>query len=314
MNETLRQSYRFCGAIARRQARNFYYAFMLLPSEERWAMCALYAYLRHTDDLADEPGSAADKFHALDCWRKQLDLALGGTPVPWPGLYALADTVSRYGIRPELLHQVIDGVLMDVRPAPFANFDDLAVYCHRVASVVGLCCLSIWGYRSEHGMAEALAEKCGIALQLTNIIRDVGEDARDGRIYLPMDELERFKVSSDELAATRIADDRVRDLLAFQARRAYLFYDEAAALLPLVSPVGRPVLATITGIYRALLDEIVARDYNVFAARAKIPARRKVGIMIKSLCGRFIAAGPGPVPTAGSSASATPLSAPSRLP
>jgi phytoene synthase len=287
MDRSLQASYRFCGTVARREARNFYYAFLLLPPMQRRSMCALYAFLRHTDDLADEPGSATEKFRALDDWRRELDAALTGRGTAWPGLLALADTVARHGIPSALLYEVIEGVLMDVQPRDFETFDNLADYCHHVASVVGLSCLSIWGYRSEGGKAEQFAERYGIALQLTNIIRDVGDDARNGRIYLPRDDLAKFGVQPEELAAKGRPSDRIRELLAFEGQRAYQFYDQARPLAPLVAPVGRPVLLTIVGIYRALLDEIRRRDYNVLSTRVSLPTRRKIAIAVKALAGRF---------------------------
>jgi 15-cis-phytoene synthase len=287
MDRSLQASYRFCGTVARQQARNFYYAFLLLPPAQRRSMCALYAFLRHTDDLADEPGSPTEKFRALDDWRRELDAALTGRGTAWPGLLALADTVGRHGIPSELLYEVIEGVLMDVQPRCFHRFEDLADYCHRVASVVGLSCLSIWGYRSEGGKAELFAEGYGMALQLTNIIRDVGDDARNGRIYLPQDDLARFGVQPEELSANGRPNDRIRELLAFEGQRAYQFYDQARPLAPLVAPVGRPVLLTIVGIYKALLDEIRRRDYNVLSTRVSLPTRRKLAIAAKALAGRF---------------------------
>jgi 15-cis-phytoene synthase len=283
----LRESYRFCGALARREARNFYYAFLLLPPDRRRSMCALYAFLRHTDDLADEPGSAEAKARALASWRQGLDAALDGDAGAWPGLPALADTVARHAIPPHLLHEVIEGVSMDIEPRGFDTFDELADYCYHVASVVGLSCLHIWGYRSEEGRAERLAEHCGLALQLTNILRDVRDDARAGRIYLPRDDLARFGVRPEELAADGRPSDRVRELLAFEGRRAYEFYEDARRLVPLVDPVGRPVLRTIVGIYRALLDEIARRDYNVLNGRISLPAWRKVGIALGAVAGRM---------------------------
>src|SRR5439155_15301719 len=148
----------------------------------------------------DEPGSAAAKARALDAWRQALDDALAGDGGAWPGLPALADTVARHAIPAPLLHAVIEGVSMDLQPRGFATFPELADYCYHVASVVGLSCLHIWGYCSEGGQAERFAERCGIALQLTNILRDVRDDARDGRIYLPRADLARFEVEPDELA------------------------------------------------------------------------------------------------------------------
>jgi phytoene synthase len=294
MDRSLRESYRFCAAVSRREARNFYYAFLLLPRSRRRSMCALYAFLRHTDDLADGPGPAAEKARALEAWRSALDaiLSANGAASPWPGLPALADTVLRHGIPAHLLHQVIDGVAIDLKPRGFTTFAELADYCHLVASVVGLSCLHIWGYRSEGGKAECLADRCGIALQLTNILRDVREDARDGRIYLPRDDLERFGVEPDELAAAGQSSDRLRALLAFEGRRAYQYYDDARQLTPLVDPVGRPVLQTIVGIYRALLDEIARRDYHVQSGRISLPRWRKVAIALRALSGRMEAEHP----------------------
>jgi phytoene synthase len=282
----LRESYDFCVKLSRREARNFYYSFLVLPPERRRAICALYAFLRQTDDLADSPGPAFEKARSLEDWRRQLDDALKGRTKSWPGFAALADTVQNHEIPACYLHEVIDGVEMDLEPRRFATFEDLRVYCYRVASVVGLSCLHIWGYQSNHGKAEILAESCGIALQLTNIIRDVREDALQGRVYLPTDELRRFGVDPRELAAPR-PTGRVRALLEFQGARAYDYYRRAEPLVSLVDPVGRPVFLAMVGIYRALLDEIVRRDYDVLTARVALPTWRKLAITLASLPSRF---------------------------
>src|SRR5262245_28678951 len=293
MDRSLEESYRFCAELSRREARNFYYSFLVLPPGRRRSMCALYAFMRRTDDLADEPGEPAAKRLAIEGWRRDLDAALDGSPDAWPGLPALADAVRRHGIPARHLHDVIDGVAMDLEPRPFATFEDLYAYCYRVASAVGLSCLHIWGYRSEGGRAEAMAEACGIALQLTNILRDVREDAQAGRVYLPAEDLARFGVAPEELNARRM-NDRVRALFAYEATRAYTYYEQARPLSGLVAPVGRPVLATIVGIYRTLLDEIVRRDYDVLTARVALPSWRKVSIMLRALSGRLL----GPEPPA----------------
>ena len=287
----LRASYAFCERLSIVEAKNFYYSFRLLPSDRRKAMCALYAFLRRTDDIADEPGPIDVKAGALEVWRRSLDDALDGRPDDWPGLPALVETVERYQIPTNYLHAVIDGVEMDLKPRPFASFEDLSLYCYRVASVVGLSCLHIWGYRSEGGRAEALAEACGVALQLTNIVRDVREDALQGRVYIPRDDLERFGIDPTELAAPR-PTGRVRALLEYQGARAYDYYRKAEPLVSRVDPVGRPVLLAIVGIYRALLDEIVRRDYDVLTARVSLPAWRKALITIGALGGRFARARP----------------------
>ncbi len=176
----LDRSYRFCERLARREARNFHLAFRLLPLDRRLSMSALYAFMRHTDDLADSSGAVEEKEARLGQWRGELEAALAGRLVEWPGLPALADTVVRRGIPPEHCYAVITGVSMDLRPQSYASFEELTDYCYHVASVVGLCCIHIWGYRSDGGRAERLAEACGTALQLTNILRDVREDARAG--------------------------------------------------------------------------------------------------------------------------------------
>ena len=278
MNTPLAESYRFCDLLSRREAKNFYYSFRLLPTERRKSMTALYAFLRKTDDIADDPGAAIDKRVSLDAWRMALDLALKGENDSfWPGLPALADTVHRHAIPPKYLIEVIDGVKMDLEGFSYSTFDDLYRYCYRVASAVGLSCLYIWGFDETDGEAQRLAEANGLALQLTNILRDVRADAVIGRTYLPAEDLERFKVRPESLR-NGVMTPPHRDLFVFQADRARRYYDLAAPLAGWVNPVGRPVLATITGIYRALLDEIVRQDYDVLKKRIRIPAWRKATI------------------------------------
>ena len=283
----LARSFEFCRQVSRREAKNFYYSFCLLPPERRKSMCALYAYLRRTDDIADAPGDVGDRAANLGRWRDDLGAALAGHPSDtWPGWPALAETVARHAIPAVYLFEVIDGVANDLDPRPFATFDDLDAYCYQVASVVGLSCLHIWGFQSADGEAERLAAACGVALQLTNIIRDVREDAVNGRVYLPTEDLERFGVDPRELAAP-VASSRVRALLEFEGRRAARFYQQAAQLTPLVAPEGRPVLLAIVGIYRRLLDEVVRRNYDVFTRRVALSPYRKIWITARSLGGRF---------------------------
>ena len=283
----LDRSMTFCVELSKREARNFYYSFMVLPAERRRAMCALYAFMRKTDDLADQPGDRETKAQSLRDWRHALDDALEGRFDPWPGFPALAQVVDRYEIPARYLHEVIDGVEMDLEPRPFPRFLDLKAYCHRVASVVGLSCLHIWGYRTDEGRAERLADACGLAFQLTNIIRDVREDALQGRIYLPTEDLERFGVEPTELLARR-PTGRVQALLEFEGRRAYEFYHRAEPLLDLVDPVGRPVLLAMMRIYRGLLDEIVRRDYDVMTSRVALSPWRKLAITFGALPSRFL--------------------------
>jgi phytoene synthase len=166
------------------------------------------------------------------------------------------------------------------------------VYCHHVASAVGLCCLHIWGYRSNGGEAERLARACGIALQLTNMIRDVRDDAAGGRIYLPIEDLERFGVAPAELTSSGRPHEPLRALLAFQAERALQYYDLALELTPLISSKGRPVFLTIVGTYRGLLEEIVIRNYNVLDGRVSLPKWRKAVVVLRALAGRGVSTGP----------------------
>jgi phytoene synthase len=220
---------------------------------------------------------------AIEQWRQQLERALAGEPITAaPALPALADTVRKHQIPKQYLHDVLDGCLMDLAPRTYETFAELHAYCYRVASAVGLCCLHIWGFRSQDGKAERLAEAAGLALQLTNILRDVREDAGRGRVYLPQEDLERFGVSAADLLLDRPSPP-VRELFAFQGRRAYEFYDQARPLVSLVEPIGRPVLRAIVGIYRALLDEIARRDYNVLSRRVSLPSWRKAAITLRAL-------------------------------
>jgi phytoene synthase len=286
MTSVVEESYQFCEVLSKREARNFYWSFRLLPKERRRSMCALYAFMRQSDDLADEPGELNAKRTALEEWRVQLDRALLGEQTPGaPALPALADTVRGRGIPKQYLYDVLEGCLMDLEPRVYETFADLRGYCYRVAAAVGLCCLCIWGFKSENGEAERLAESCGLALQLTNILRDVREDAGRGRVYLPRQDLRRFKVGADEFLEER-PSTAVRELLAFEGRRAYEYFDESRRLVRLVEPVGRPALRAIVGVYRALLDEIARRDYDVLSARVSVPRWRKATITLKSLLQR----------------------------
>lgn len=287
MSRELADSDAFCARVASREAKNFYPSFLLLPTGRRRSMYALYAFMRRTDDIADEPGAFEAKRDGLGAWRGALDLVLNGAPASdrWPGWPALADAIARHALPGKYLHDVINGVAMDLEPRAFETFEELRAYCRLVASAVGLCCLHIWGYRSDGGRAEALAEACGIALQLTNIVRDVREDALNGRVYLPQEDLRAFGVASDDLLAPS-AGPPLRRLLKFEARRAYDDYDRSSGLAALVDPAGRPMLRAIVATYRTLLDEIVRRDCDVLSARVSIPAWQKALIVFRAYASR----------------------------
>jgi phytoene synthase len=276
---TLAQSYAWCERLARRQAGNFYHAFRLLPTARRRAMCALYAFMRVADDLTDGPEAIADKSIALESWRRQLDAALAGH-YHHPLHPAFHRAVEQYGIPRRYLEDVLDGVGMDLDTDRYETFDDLYRYCYRVASAVGLACIHIWGFAEER--AKEYAEAAGIALQLTNILRDLGEDAARGRVYLPREDLERFGYRPEDLRRGR-RDDRFRELMRFQAARARGYYDSAAPLAGLLDPSGRAVFLVMLRTYRGLLEAIVRRDFDVFTGRVRLSRLHKLWLAAQVL-------------------------------
>ena len=240
---------------------------------------ALYAFLRITDDLTDGPGLAADKHIELAVWRRRLDAALAGedTHRLHP---ALRHTVVTYRIPRQYLDDVLDGVEMDLEPLCIATFEDLYRYCYRVASAVGLACIHIWGF--THETAKVYAEKAGIALQLTNILRDLKEDAARGRVYLPREDLERFAYPAERLAREE-RDEPFRALMRFEVERARSYYAAAQPLSPLLPQAGRAVFQVMLQTYRGLLDAIERRDYDVFSARVSLSSGRKLWLVLQAL-------------------------------
>ena len=276
---SLDESYAFCRKVARQRAKNFYYSFVLLPRGQRDAMCALYAFMRYCDDLSDEPGASRE---AMERWRGALVDALAGkfdAYAAWPALY---DTVERYHIPHEYLFQMIEGVTSDLEPRALQTFDELYRYCYQVASVVGLCTIHILGFSSPE--APALAEKCGVAFQLTNILRDIREDAARGRVYLPAEDLRRFSVNPDELCG-RPPDGRFTRLMEFEATRARTYYQKSQPLVGLVDPRGRPALRALIGIYSRLLTRIEERHFDVYTRRVSLSAAEKCWIVLRSWLG-----------------------------
>ena len=278
--DSLKRSYDFCREIAKSRARNFYYSFIVLPPERRRAMCAVYAFMRHCDDIVDEEAGEADKKTRLNAWRETLDDAYGGTPADGGLLPAFRDTVRRFDIPRAYFDAIIDGAEMDLAVTRYATFEDLYQYCYRVASAVGLVCIHIFGFQGKE--AERYAESCGIAFQLTNILRDIREDAGMGRIYLPLEDLDAFGYSEEDVRRG-IFDDTFRRLMVFQVERARGYYDEALPLLPLVQPSSRACLAAMIGIYRACLEEIPRRQYDVYSRRVSLSAWKKLAITARAL-------------------------------
>jgi phytoene synthase len=283
MDASLADSFRYCESLARREAGNFYPAFRILPREQRRAMCALYAYMRIADDCGDDEGSLEQKTERLNAWRAGLHAALRGDFVH-PVHPALAHIVERYRIPPEYLEAVLDGVAMDLGPVTYETFEQLRLYCYRVASVVGLCCIRIWGAREP--AAERYAEDAGIAFQLTNILRDLREDAERGRVYLPAEDFSRFGYSRDALVAGR-RDGAFRELMRFEIARARSFYEASEPLLPLLERPGRAVFLMMSRTYRGLLEAIEARDYDVFSGRVRVSSWRKLQFALGVLPVRY---------------------------
>src|SRR5260370_12380870 len=272
MTPSLQESYRYCRAVARHRAKNFYYSFLLLPRDERDAMCAVSAFMRYCDDLSDEPGAARE---TLDQWRTALERALGGQYDGHPALPAFHDTVQRYKIPHQYFHEMIDGVSSDLEPRRIRTFVELYRYCYQVASVVGLTTIHIFGFDSPAALP--LAEKCGIAFQLTNILRDVREDSSRGRIYLPAEDLIRFGAAVEKPSREFI------ELMRFEAGRARAQYNESQALLGMVHAKSRRSLWALIEIYSRLLSKIEASNYDVLSRRIALPAPEKLWIVIHAI-------------------------------
>jgi len=278
MNPTER-SYEYCRRVARRRAKNFYYSFVLLSRPQRNAMCAIYAFMRYCDDLSDEPGATRA---AIDQWRAEMEAALEGRfsehPV-WPAFY---HTVRRFCIPHQYFREMIDGVLSDLEPRRFETFDQLYRYCYQVASVVGLTIVHIFGFDTRSALP--LAEKCGVAFQLTNILRDIREDAERGRVYLPTEDLRRFGVSEEDLFKGRREEPFLR-LMRFEAERARAYYNESRPLLDLIHPRSRASLWALISIYSRLLELIELSNYDVFRRRVRLPLWEKSWIVWRALVG-----------------------------
>jgi len=276
---TLDDSYAWAENVARSQAKNFYYTFLLLPKPKRRAMCAIYAFMRYCDDLSDEEG-VADRPAAIARWREDLESALAGRAPDHPLWPAFTDSVDRYKIPHRYFFEMIEGVSSDLEPRAIETFDELYRYCYHVASVVGLTIIHIFGFSDQRALE--LAERCGVAFQLTNILRDVREDSEKGRVYLPAEDFRKFGVSQETFEPRQA----FRDMLEFEARRARRYYDESAPLVALIDRSSRSSLRALIGIYSRLLDRIVASDYDVLSRRIRVPDWEKTWILLRSrICG-----------------------------
>jgi phytoene synthase len=276
---TVDESYQYCVKVARSRAKNFYYSFVLLSSQQRKAMCAIYAFMRYCDDLSDEPGATRAP---MERWRAELEEALEGRFSDHPVWPAFHHTVRRFGIPHEYFRQMIDGVTSDLEPRHYETFDELYQYCYRVASVVGLTIVHIFGFDTRSALP--LAEKCGVAFQLTNILRDVREDAERGRIYFPAEDLRRFGVSEEDLRSGNRTAEFVK-LMRFEAGRARAYYNESAPLLDLIHPRSRSSLWALISIYSRLLERIEAANYDVFTRRVRLTLFEKSWIVVRAMVG-----------------------------
>jgi phytoene synthase len=284
---TLEAAYASCRAIARREAKNFYYAFVALPKPKRNAICAIYAFMRQADDLADDESVPMDERRGrLDAWIAAWRAVSAGAETTDAVFLAVRDATVRYRIPLTLLDELVAGVTMDLdagesdAPDTYATFTDLYRYCYLVASVVGLVCIRIFGYSDPR--AEKLAEETGIAFQLTNILRDVAEDAERNRVYLPLEELQAYGVSLQGLlkrqkGATPTSGEHA--LLKGFGQKAERYFASAQALMPLIDKESRPALGVLVEIYHALLKRIEKADYDVFSRRASVPTAEKLRIL-----------------------------------
>jgi squalene synthase HpnC/squalene synthase HpnD len=276
-------SYDACRSVARNSSSNFYYAFYLLPEPKRRAFCALYAFMRLVDDAADQAGSAADKQRGLARWRALTDAAFAGDVSGHAILPAFADTCSRFSIPARYFHDLISGAEMDLTEPSYATFDRLREYCYRVAGTVGLTCIHVFGFQDQR--APDVAERLGIAFQLTNILRDLKADYEMGRIYLPQEDLERFNVRDAELAGP--ISPRLIELMEFQADRAWNFYEEGAEIVGLVERDSRGALWALARTYSSLLSRIETREFDVFTSRVRLSAAEKFGILVRAQLGAW---------------------------
>jgi squalene synthase HpnC/squalene synthase HpnD len=282
-SEAARASYAECNRIARASRSSFYLAFFGLPKPKRDALCALYAFMRLVDDVSDEAGDLESKRRGLAQWRAKLDEAVGGNTGSHPILPALADTIARFEIPTRYFHDLISGAEMDLTIASYATFDRLSEYCYRVAGTVGLTCLYVFGFREPR--SPDLAERLGLAFQLTNIIRDVRADFEMGRVYLPDEDIQRFGRSPEDFRGP--VSPGLRDLLAFETERAWRLYEEGAPLVDQVDADSRATLAALIRTYSTLLARIEEREFNVFSSRVSLSSTEKIQYLLTARMGAW---------------------------
>jgi 15-cis-phytoene synthase len=291
VSDQLSHAYAVCRGISRRAAKNFYYGFMVLPSEKRNALSAVYAFMRHADDISDEPGVDPQlKRQKLGEWLDAAKAVFTGKATDDPVLMALGDAQKKFKISPELFEKLVYGTSLDLdipqasaeSPAILCEtFDDLKQYCYYVASVVGLVCIRIFGY--QDAKAEFLAEDCGLAFQLTNIIREVRVDASMGRIYIPAVDMARSNLTAANFASNVLQDpaqvQHLRPALEYEAERARKYYESAKWLMELIDEDSRAALWVLVEIYSRLLRKIADRNYDVLTERVRLTLWEKLKVL-----------------------------------
>ncbi len=276
----LQAAYRHCEAVVREQAGNFRYSFPFLPAEKKRAICAVYAFCRMADDIGDGPLPAPEKQARLDEISARLRAAPEG-----PVFTALADAARRFAIPLQRFDDLLAGVRQDLTVARYPTYAELERYCDLVASSVGLMCLQIFTYADPAARTHAVA--LGRAMQLSNILRDVKEDAARGRVYLPAEDLARFRVSEEDILAGRMSDS-MRELLRFEAERARALFERSRGLLALVPRHARSCPAILAKLYGGILDRIERAGFNVFNGRASLSGPRKAWISLTGLVGSLV--------------------------
>ena len=270
----LAQAYEECRLITRREAKNFYYAFLTLPADRRKAIYVVYTFCRYCDDSVDNVGSLDQKLSMLEELKRKLDLSYRRRATE-PVFLGLSDVVQNYDIPQDYFRGVLSGVESDLVKTRYQNFEELRQYCYQVASVVGLICLQIFGYRDDRAKQHAV--DLGIAMQLTNIARDVGEDLELDRIYLPQEEISRFGYSEEELRAGMM-NDSFRELMKFQAQRARHYFQSGFLLQPFLAPRSRACPAVLGRLYNVILDRIEGANYDVLHQRISLSKGEKLRV------------------------------------
>jgi phytoene synthase len=277
----MEHAYRACEQITRREAANFHYGIRLLPRSKRQAMCAVYAFARRVDDIGDGKLDERAKLDALDLERARLAALANGTGGD-PVAVALGDALERFDLPLEALDLLIDGVEMDVSGTRYETFDELVVYCRRVAGSIGRLCLAIFGGPHANGNGVApLADDLGVAMQLTNILRDVREDREHGRLYLPAEDLRRFGCGDLSFAPAGAAADLIR----FEAERAGKWFDRGLLLVDVLDARSASCVLAMAGIYRRILERIAREPEEILRRRVSLPAWEKAWLAARSLAG-----------------------------